>query len=153
MSIKLTVTDLPNWVGRELGVSQWIKVDQDRIDRFADCTGDSQWIHVDVERARKGPFGSTIGHGYLTASLLAPAAFELLVEPLGAAEIVNYGVDRLRFVAPVRCGSRIRTRMTLKAVEQRPDGRLLLTIDNAVEIEGGEKPALVATTLALLTPA
>ena len=138
-------------VGDELGVSSWVPVDQDRIDAFAACTGDHQWIHVDRERAaRESPFGTTIAHGYLTLSLLPMLTEEIGVIPDGVTSALNYGSDKVRFLAPVPSGSRVRARSVLvDAVEKRP-GQILLTTRSTVEIEGEETPALVADTLALL---
>ena len=148
------VSTLEQFVGQELGVSDRLTVDQRRIDEFADCTGDQQWIHVDVERAkRESPLGSTIAHGYLTLSLLAPMQMEMGIVPAGVSQVLNYGLDRVRFIAPVKAGARIRTRVVLLAAEPQDNGRFLLTFQNTVEIEGGTKPALVAQTLALLIPA
>ena len=142
---------LAEFVGRELGVSGWHPVDQDRINAFAECTGDHQWIHVDVERAqREGPFGGTIAHGYLTLSLLATMQMEVGVIPEDAGQAINVGLDALRFLSPVRAGARIRMRATLLSVEDRGKGRRLLKTRNTVEIEGEEKPALTAESLALV---
>jgi acyl dehydratase len=139
------------YVGRELGLSGWHLIDQERIDAFAKCTGDHQWIHVDVERAkREGPFGGTIAHGYLTLSMLAPLQQEIGVIPDDAGQAINFGLDTLRFLTPVMAGSRIRMRVTLLSVEDRGKGRLLLKTRNTFEIEGGEKPALIAESLALV---
>ena len=137
--------------GTDLGTSGWLLVDQQRIDRFADATDDHQWIHVDPERAAAGPFGGTIAHGYLSLSLLAPIMFDLLhVE--ACALVVNAGSDRVRFVSPVRAGSRVRARATLVGAERIPTGvraRTAVTL----EVEGGDKPALVAETLTVFVPA
>ena len=139
------------FVGRELGVSEWVAVDQDRIDRFAACTGDRQWIHVDVERARReSPFGGPIAHGYLSLSLVAAMVMELGVIPPDAATGLNYGLDRVRFIAPVKAGARVRTRANLLSAEAQSDGRVLLKLNCALEIEGEAKPALVAELLCLL---
>src|SRR5262249_50101415 len=139
------------FIGSELGVSDWVVVDQDRIDRFADCTGDRQWIHVDVERAnRESPFGGPIAHGYLTLSLVAAMVMELGVIPPDAAAGLNYGLDKVRFIAPVKAGVRVRTRATLLATEAQSGGRLLLKLNCTLEIEGGAKPGLVAELLCLL---
>ncbi len=147
------VSTLEQFVGQELGVSDWLTVDQERINEFADCTGDHQWIHVDVERAkRESPLGSTIAHGYLTLSLLATMLMELNTVPEGVSQALNYGLDRVRFIAPVKAGARIRDRVVLLAVEPQDKGRLLLTLQNTVEIENEKKPALIAETLALLLP-
>jgi len=145
------VSTLEQFVGQELGVSDWLTVDQERINEFADCTGDHQWIHVDIERAkRESPLGSTIAHGYLTLSLLAAMQMEVGIIPAGVSQALNYGLDRVRFIAPVKAGARIRTRVVLLAVEPQDKGRFLLKFQNAVEIEGEKKPALIAETLALL---
>ena len=145
------VSTIEQFVGQELGVSDWLTVDQERINEFADCTDDQQWIHVDVERAkRESPLGSTIAHGYLTLSLLVTMLNGLNVVPEGVSHVLNYGLDRVRFIAPVKAGARIRDRVVLMAVEAQGKGRLLLTFQNTVEIEDEKKPALMAETLALL---
>lgn len=147
----LSIATLPQWVGKELGVSPWVAIDQQRIDEFARCTGDHQWIHVDVERARQqSPFGTTIAHGYLTVAMLAQFSFEVFIAPAGITQVLNYGGDKLRFIAPVKSGSRIRDRIVLSAIEDRGPGRQLVTTEHTVEIEGEAKPALVATTLAIV---
>jgi acyl dehydratase len=141
----------PEFVGRELGVSEWVTVDQDRINRFAACTGDRQWIHVDVERAkRESPFGGPIAHGYLTLSLVAAMVMELGVIPPDAATGLNYGLDKVRFIAPVKAGARVRTRANLISAEPQSGGRMLLKLQCTLEIEGGAKPALVAEVLCML---
>jgi len=148
---QFNVNTLEQFVGQELGVSDWLTVDQERINQFADCTGDHQWIHVHIERAqRESPLGSTIAHGYLTLSLLAAMQMELGIIPEGVSQALNYGLDRVRFIAPVKAGARIRTRVVLVAVDPQGKGRLLLKTENTVEIEGETKPALIAETLALL---
>jgi acyl dehydratase len=112
------------FVGRELGVSDWVVVDQDRIGAFAECTGDRQWIHVDVERAkRESPFGGPIAHGYLTLSLVAATVMEIGIVPPDAATGLNYGVDKVRFIAPVKAGARVRNRATLVAAEPSAEWR------------------------------
>ncbi len=139
------------FVGRELGVSDWVTVDQDRVDRFAACTGDRQWIHVDVERARReSPFGGPVAHGYLSLSLMAAMVMEVGVIPPDAATGLNYGLDRVRFIAPVKPGARVRTRTNLLAAEAQSGGRVLLKLNCTLEIEGEAKPALVAELLCLL---
>jgi acyl dehydratase len=146
-----SVSTISQFVGKELGVTEWMTIDQERIDGFADFTGDHQWIHVDVERARReSPFGSTIAHGYLTLSLAAAWQYELGIVPAGVSEALNYGLDRVRFVAPVKVGARIRDRVVLLAVEQQKKGRLLLKTRNTIEIEGETKPALIAEIYSLL---
>jgi acyl dehydratase len=150
---RFTLATLDQFVGRELGVSEWLTVTQERIDAFAECTGDRQWIHVDVERAaRESPSGGTIAHGLLTLSLLPMLRHELGVFPEDVSQIINYGYDRIRFMAPVPAGGRIRARLELAEVEPRADGRLLIKTRNTVELEGAEKPALVADALTLLVP-
>jgi len=139
------------FAGRELGASEWVTLDQDCIDAFAACTGDRQWIHVDVERAkRESPFGGPIAHGYLTLSLVAAMIMELGVIPPDASTGLNYGLDKVRFITPVKAGSRVRARAKLRAAEPQDDTRLLLRLDCTLEIEGEAKPALVAELLCLL---
>jgi acyl dehydratase len=139
------------FAGRELGVTAWLPVEQGLIDRFADCTGDRQWIHVDPERARReSPFGSTIAHGYLLLALVARFGFELGLFPQGAGQVVNYGLDRVRFLTPVKTGSRVRDRVVLLEAEEKGGGRVLLKTRHTIEIEGEEKPAMVAESLALV---
>lgn len=138
------------FVGRDLGVSEWLAVDQARIDAFADCTGDHNWIHVDAERAaREGPFGTTVAHGYLTLSLLPRLSYSVGLVPPDAAQMLNYGVERARFITPVRVGARVRARIALLAAEPKAPGRWLLTLRNTIEIAGEDRPALVADTLVL----
>ena len=146
-----TMATVQDFVGRELGVTDWITVGQDRIDQFAACTGDRQWIHVDVARARReSPFGGPIAHGYLSLSLVAAMVMELGVIPPDAAGALNYGLDKVRFVAPVRAGARVRLRASLASAEVRSGGRMLLKLQSTLEIENGTKPALVAEVLCML---
>jgi acyl dehydratase len=131
-------------------VSGWVTVDQELIDRFAVVTGDRQWIHVDVERARRdSPFGGTIAHGYLTLSLLPAMRAEVGVVPSDVTQTINYGLDRVRFLEPVRAGARVRSRITLLGVEAKSSGQLMRTL-NTMEIEGADRPAMVADSLVLL---
>lgn len=142
---------LEGLTGRELGVSSWVEVDQAMIDGFARTTRDGQWIHVDVERARReSPFGGTVAHGFLTLSLVAAMSYEIGTLPEGLAASVNYGLDRVRFLSPVRAGSRLRLRSVLAGIEQKSPGQFLMRSSCTVEIEGSERPALVADTLVLL---
>ncbi|MBV9236105.1 MAG: MaoC family dehydratase [Xanthobacteraceae bacterium] len=142
---------ITQFVGRELGVSDWVEINQDRINQFADCTGDRQWIHVDPERARReSPFGGTIAHGYLTLSLLAAMLLELGIVPPDAASGLNYGLDKARFIAPVKAGARVRTRANLISAEPQSGGRQLLKLQCTLEIAGEAKPALVAEVLCML---
>lgn len=145
MNEPLSMRTIEQFVGKELGVSPWEEMPQSRIDAFAACTGDHQWLHVDPERARReSPFGGTVAHGFLTLSTLAPSALELLVKPLGVRQAVNCGVDNVRFIAPVRVDARIRTRLNLHSAVPKGQGRTLVTMECAVEIEGEAKPALTA---------
>jgi acyl dehydratase len=148
--MSITYGTIRDFVGKEVGVSDWITVDQDRIDRFADCTGDHQWIHVDVERAKRGPFGSTIAHGYLTLSLVPQMSAGIWAEQSGISAAFNYGLNRVRFAAPVKAGARVRDHIRLAGIEEREGGGILVTMEHEVEIEGESKPALIATTLALI---
>lgn len=152
MSIKdYSIATIDSYVGRELGVSDWVTVDQPRIDAFAACTGDRQWIHVDVERAkRESPFGGTIAHGYLTLSLLAALAIEIGLIPPDASAGLNYGLDKVRFMTPVKAGARVRNRVTLLSAEKKEGGRIIIKTMNELQIEGEEKPALIAESLAML---
>ena len=146
-----SIGTISQYVGHELGVSEWMTIDQERINQYADFTGDHQWIHVDVERARReSPFGSTIAHGFLTLSLAASWQYEIGIIPAGVSEALNYGLERVRFLAPVKAGARIRDRVVLLAVEPKDKSRLLLKTRNTIEIEGETRPALIADTLSLL---
>jgi len=148
---EFTLSDLPRFVGQELGVSSWVTVDQSRIDQFAECSGDRQWIHVDVERAtRESPYRAPIAHGYLTLSLVAPLQMEIGAVPTDAGAAFNYGLDKVRFLAPVKAGARVRLRVALIDVEKKGGGVVLKT-GNTLEIEGSDKPALIAESLALIT--
>ncbi|CQR65878.1 MaoC family dehydratase [Streptomyces leeuwenhoekii] len=137
--------ELRKLAGSDLGTSEWIEVTQERIDTFADATGDHQWIHVDPERAGSGPFGAPIAHGYLTLSLFIPLFTELL-DVQGVTTKVNYGLNKVRFPAPVKVGSRIRLAGRLAAVEDVSAG-VQITVDGTIEIEGGAKPAAVLQSL------
>lgn len=147
--VELTVDELKAKVGQEVGVSRWFEVDQKRIDAFADVTEDWQFIHVDPATAAKTPFGTTIAHGFLTTSLMAPMAYDALPGIKGRAMGVNYGFDKLRFISPVKSGKRVRGRFTLKEFTQKGPKELLLKHEVAVEIEGEPKPALVAEWLGM----
>lgn len=137
-------------VGDEIGVSGWLVVDQERITAFAEATEDRQFIHVDPDAAARTPFGGTIAHGFLTLSLLSRMAAETILVPDTTKMVVNYGLDRVRFLAPVRSGKRIRGRFTLDGVEEKAPGQILLRHVVAVEIESEDKPALSAVWLTLL---
>lgn len=137
-------------VGDEVGVSGWLAVDQARIDSFADATEDRQFIHVDPDAAAQSPFGGTIAHGFLTLSLLSRMAADGILIPEGAKLVVNYGLDRVRFLTPVRSGKRVRGRFVLDGVDEKAPGQILLRHLVTVEIEGEDKRALSATWLTLL---
>ncbi len=150
MRVFATFDELTAAVGEDLGSSDWLEVTQDRVDAFADATGDHQWIHVDVGRAAQGPFGGTIAHGYLTLSLIPFFSAQIIgLETPGAK--LNYGVNKVRFPAPVRVGRRIRATATVVEVGDVPAGKQLVT-RFTVEIEGEDKPGCVAETVVLLLP-
>ncbi|HET7067113.1 MAG TPA: MaoC family dehydratase [Nocardioides sp.] len=139
---------LAGMTGEDLGTSDWLLIDQERVNAFADATGDHQWIHVDVERAASGPFGGTIAHGYLTLSLIPYLGAQVFsLETPGAK--LNYGVNKVRFPSPLPVGSRIRSHVTMGEVTDLPAGRQL-TLRHTIEIDGGAKPACVAETVVLL---
>lgn len=136
-------TDLLDLIGTELGTSDWLEIPQREIDMFAEATHDEQWIHVDVERAKTGPFGGTIAHGYLTLSLLIPLWSEILViENRGMA--INYGLNKVRFPAPVPAGSKVRLTATLADATDLGDGAVQVTVDAVMEREGADKPVCIA---------
>jgi len=141
--------DFPDLIGREAGLSRWFSIEQDRIDAFADVTEDRQFIHVDPEAARATPFGGTIAHGFLTVSLLSAMSQDALPLVAGAVMGVNYGFDRLRFLAPVSSGTRVRGRFVLAEAGLKGSGRWLLKHNVTVEIDGGSTPALVADWLSM----
>ena len=136
--------------GEELGTSGWLAIDQERVDQFAEATGDHQWIHVDVERAKDGPFGGTIAHGYLTLSLVPMLGSEVFTLETPGAKL-NYGVNKVRFPHPVLVGKRVRTHVSVGDVTDLPAGKQLV-LRHTVEIEGESKPACVAETVVLLLP-
>ena len=145
-----TIEQIRKSISDEIGVSSWIAVDQARIDQFADATEDRQFIHVDPPAAAQTPFGGTIAHGFLSLSLLSRMGAEAMLVPDGLKIAVNYGLDRVRFLAPVRSGSRVRGRFILDSVEEKAPGQLLMRHDVTVEIEREAKPALSAVWLALM---
>ena len=145
----MTTSELQSLVGQQVGVSRWFEVSQARIDAFADCTEDRQFIHVDPEVAQTTPFGGTIAHGFLTLSLASAMSYDAVAPLEGAVMGINYGFDRLRFLAPVRAGSRVRGRFRLLSAEDRGAGRWLLKHEITVEIEGDDKPALIAEWLGM----
>jgi len=141
-----TLADLAACVGQEVAVSEWLTITQDQVNRFAEATGDHQWIHVDVERAKQGPFGGPIAHGFLTLSLL-PRFFESSFDVRQSGMGVNYGLNRVRFTGPVPVGSRLRARMTLLSAEPIDHQGLQMTWQVQVEREGVDKPVCVAESL------
>lgn len=142
-------SELQTLIGREVGVSKWFDVTQARIDAFADCTEDHQFIHVDPEAARATPFGGTIAHGFLTLSLASAMSYDAVAPLEGVVMGVNYGFDKLRFLAPVPAGSRIRGRFKLLSADDKGSGRWLLKHELTVEIDGADKPALIAEWLGM----
>jgi acyl dehydratase len=140
------LADLKPLVGQELAVSDWFPVSQQRIDQFAEATGDHQWIHVDPERAAKGPFGATIAHGFLTLSML-PLLLETAVDIRDVKMGVNYGLNRVRFTAPVPVGSELRGRIRLLAFDDLPDGGAQLTTEVTIERKGSDKPVCIAESI------
>jgi acyl dehydratase len=137
-------------IGKEIGVSSWLTVDQTRIDAFAEATEDRQFIHTDPTAAARTPFGGTIAHGFLTLSLLSRMGAEVMLIQNGVKMAVNYGLDRVRFLAPIRSGKRVRGRFTLDSVEEKAPGQVLMRHTVTVEIEGEDKPALTAIWLGLI---
>ena len=144
-----SLDEIASRVGQEIGVSSWLTVDQERIDAFADATEDRQFIHVDPAAAARTPFGGTIAHGFLSLSLLSRMGAEVMLMPGGVRIVINYGLDRVRFLAPVRAGKRVRGRFVLDSIEEKAAAQVLMRHNVTVEIEGGDKPALSAVWLAL----
>lgn len=145
----VTVSDLPSFIGKDLGHSEWLLIDQERVNQFADCTGDHQFIHLDEEKAKQTPFGGTIAHGFLSLSLIPALSAGLAIRPEGLKMAVNYGLDSVRFIQPVRVGSRVRMQLTVVDVTEKNPGQWLVKSRATLEIEGVEKPAYIAETLAL----
>jgi acyl dehydratase len=145
-----SLDDIRARVGEEIGVSSWLTVNQARIDAFAEATEDRQFIHVDADAAAQTPFGGTIAHGFLSLSLLSRMGAEAMLIPEGVKMAVNYGLDRVRFLAPVKSGARVRGRFTLDSVVEKAPGQILFRHMVTVEIEGQEKPALTAMWLGLI---
>ena len=145
-----TLDEIRGRIGTEVGVSSWLTIDQPRIDAFAEATEDRQFIHVDPEAAAGTAFGGTVAHGFLSLAMLSRMAAEAMLIPHGVKMAVNYGLDRVRFIAPVRSGQRIRGRFTLDSIDEKAPGQLLLRHSVTVEIEGVDKPALTAQWLGLL---
>ena len=145
-----SLAELRSRISEEVGVSDWLTIDQQRIDQFAGATEDRQFIHVDAEAAAHTPFGGTVAHGFLSLSMLSRMAADAMLVPDSIKMAVNYGLDRVRFIAPVRSGKRIRGRFRLDSVEEKAAGQWLMRHTVTVEIEGEEKPALTAEWLGLI---
>jgi len=145
MTTTVTYADVAGLAGTDLGSTDWLEITQDRVDRFADATDDHQWIHVDPERAKDGPFGAPIAHGFLTLSLAVKFWTELL-DVTGVTTKVNYGLDKVRFVSPVKVGARVRMSAIVAEVAEVPGG-YQLTVDQTIELEGAPKPAVIARGL------
>ena len=143
------VTELKDYIGKSLGKSDWVQIDQPRINQFADCTGDHQFIHVDPEKASLTPFGTTIAHGFLSLSLLPMLMENIMIMPTNLKMAVNYGLDSLRFSQPVKVGSRVRVQLDVVDVQEKNPGQWLIKARAVMEIEGQEKPAYIAEPLTL----
>ena len=150
MIVEVPASELPEWIGKETEPTPWFEMEQARINAFADATLDHQFIHIDTEKAKQTPFGTTIAHGFLTLSLLPHFLGQTGVMPAGVTMAVNYGLNKVRFLNPVKVGSNIRAHIALADVKERKPGEYLLTKTVTVEIEGEETPAMVAETLMLL---
>ena len=149
----LPIDEMVNAAGMKLEPSEWVVLDQERINTFADCTEDLQFIHIDEEKAAQTPFGGTIAHGFLTLSMMAKFTEDSMVVPEGMVMGMNYGCDKLRFLAPVRAGKRVRMHSEVLNVERKDDNRFLVKIGVSMEIEGEDTPALVAEWLHMLVTA
>ncbi len=150
MTTTIAESDIPNLAGRQLEPSPWLEITQERVDQFADATNDHQFIHVDAERAAKTPFGGPIAHGFLSLSLLSYLNAQSSVVPKNLAMIINYGSDKIRYLAPVRVGKRIRSHQQVLEINEKRPGQWLMKTAVSVEIEGEETPALVAEILSML---
>ena len=143
------VAELKDYVGKELGRSEWLTIDQERINLFAEATGDYQFIHVDPVKAAQTPFGSTIAHGFLSLSLIPKLMEDILILPQGVKMVVNYGLDSVRFIQPVKVNSKVRLKVDLAEVTEKKPGQWLLKATATLEIEGSDKPAYIAEPLSL----
>jgi acyl dehydratase len=150
MPEKLPLEKFKLLIGQDNGTTDWILIDQAKINGFADVTGDHQWIHVDIEKATHGPFGTPIAHGFLTLALLPVFSYagKYMIE--GAKMSINYGLNKVRFINPVPVGSRVRSKMVITAIEEKKPGQILVTNTHTIEIEGQEKPACVAEALGMI---
>ena len=149
MTAAVPASELSSFIGKDMGHSEWMTIDQERVNQFAECTGDHQFIHLDVEKAKQTPFGGTIAHGFLSLSLLPVLSAGLLVRPQGLKMAVNYGMDSLRFIPPVRVGSRVRLHVSVVDVTEKNPGQWLVKAKSTLEIEGNDKPAFIAEGLTL----
>lgn len=149
MADKIQAAELPGMVGKELEPSPWLEITQERVNQFADATNDHQFIHVDLEKAKQTPFGGTIAHGFLSLSLLSYLNAQTAIVPEGLVMGINYGSDKVRFLAPVNVGKRIRSRQKILEVTEKKPGQWLIKTDVSVEIDGEETPALVAEILSM----
>lgn len=149
MSEFVPVEKFKGMIGEDNGTSEWVVIGQDKINQFAECTGDHQWIHVDIEKAKQGPFGGPIAHGFLTLSLIPVFSASGKYFPEGLTMAVNYGLNKVRFINPVPAGSKVRSKQVISNIEEKSGGRLLMTVTHTIEIEGQEKPACIADMLSL----
>jgi acyl dehydratase len=149
MTEVLPLAKFKQLIGQDNGTTDWILVDQERISRFADVTEDHQWIHIDTGKAKQGPFGTTIAHGFLILSLVPVFSYAGKYAIEGAKMVVNYGLNKVRFINPVPVGSRVRSKMVISAVEEKKPGQILVTNTHTIEIEGQAKPACVAEALGM----
>ena len=149
LTAAVPASELSSFIGKDMGHSEWMTIDQERVNQFAECTGDHQFIHLDVEKAKQTPFGGTIAHGFLSLSLLPVLSAGLLVRPQGLKMAVNYGMDSLRFIQPVRVGSRVRLHVSVVDVTEKNPGQWLVKAKSTLEIEGNDKPAFIAEGLTL----
>lgn len=147
--LTVPVSELAQYIDQPLGTSDWFEIDQDRINAFADTTSDHQFIHVDIEKAKASPFGTTIAHGYLSMSLISHFLGQCGIVPEGTVMAINYGSDKVRFLQPVAVGSKIRAHSKLLEVTEKKPGQILIKTGVSVEIDGQEKPALVAEILSM----
>ncbi len=151
MDQRAVVEQMKNRIGHEVGVSEWFLIDQNRIDRFCECTEDNQWIHTDVEKAAKGPFGKTIAPGFLALSLIAAMSKskQLAFDTSQVEMLLNYGLNKVRFLNPIPADSKIRSRMVLTEVEEKSPGRVLVTTRHTIEMQGADEPACVVEIVGL----
>ena len=143
------VAELKDYIGKELGRSEWLTIDQERINLFAEATGDYQFIHVDPVKAAQTPFGGTIAHGFLSLSLIPKLMEDILVMPEGLKMVINYGLDSVRFIQPVKVNSKVRLKVDMVEVTEKKPGQWLLKATATLEIEGSDKPAYIAEPLSL----